>query len=423
MKYGYVTFKILKNFRFFFTKLNFFFSKATDVVCCTASIYLVLVISIDRYVGVSLIRLILTLKKNNLSIFLLQITRPLGYNQIVTKRRIFLSITLVWILSLIVSLAPQIGWKSPQNTSRCDVNDDKYYALFSASVSFYIPLLIILVVYYRIYKEAKAQMEFLKKGTKQTKSNNPGSEVTLRVHIGPTKSMKIQYCECKEKFNSNRIIEEPESSFEKKKINVNTISENNNNNGISNKFLNVKNLKTEQHMISNLRASSESSLKIQKNVNFNGPLICKNCKFSVKKAISTDVLHKASSKGNMSGSTNLSFSSKLAKFKKEQKAAKTLAIVVGCFILCWMPFFLILPIDAFCSSNTCKIPKLVFDILFWLGYCNSAINPFIYCCSSREFRTAYMGILKCNLKYRNAKEREKLLKLNFKTNYKNANRT
>ena len=26
---------------------------ATDVVCCTASIYLVLVISIDRYVGVS----------------------------------------------------------------------------------------------------------------------------------------------------------------------------------------------------------------------------------------------------------------------------------------------------------------------------------------------------------------------------------
>ena len=158
---------------------------------------------------------------------LFKITRPLGYNQIITKRRIFLSIIFVWTLSLILSLAPQIGWKSPQNTSRCDVNDDKYYALFSASVSFYIPLLIIIVVYYRIYKEAKAQMEFLKKGTKKSKSSNhPGSEVTLRVHIGPTKSMKVQYCECKSKFNSNKIIKECESSFAKNPINLNTINEN-----------------------------------------------------------------------------------------------------------------------------------------------------------------------------------------------------
>jgi hypothetical protein len=120
----------------------------------------------------------------------------------------------------------------------------------------------------------------------------------------------------------------------------------------------------------------------------NNQNLCKHCNLMIEannNLRTLNLLSLSSSKTNVNGSTNiLSISNKAAKFKSEQKAAKTLAIVVGCFILCWMPFFLILPIGAFCKS--CNIPKILFQVLFWMGYCNSAMNPLIYALSSREFR-------------------------------------
>lgn len=81
------------------------------------------------------------------------------------------------------------------------------------------------------------------------------------------------------------------------------------------------------------------------------------------------------------------------RFRMETKAAKTLALIVGGFILCWCPFFTMYMIRAFCELC---IEPLLFSILFWLGYCNSAINPLIYALFSKDFRIAFKTILyKC----------------------------
>lgn len=81
------------------------------------------------------------------------------------------------------------------------------------------------------------------------------------------------------------------------------------------------------------------------------------------------------------------------RFRMETKAAKTLAIIVGGFICCWLPFFTMYLIRAFCPAC---IQPLLFSVLFWLGYCNSAINPLIYALFSKEFRLAFTNIIcKC----------------------------
>jgi hypothetical protein len=81
---------------------------------------------------------------------------------------------------------------------------------------------------------------------------------------------------------------------------------------------------------------------------------------------------------------NFNFSRKLAKFAKEKKAAKTLGTVMGIFIICWFPFFLVNVISGLARDVT--IPEIVFQVVTWLGWLNSSMNPFIYACCSKDFR-------------------------------------
>lgn len=74
----------------------------------------------------------------------------------------------------------------------------------------------------------------------------------------------------------------------------------------------------------------------------------------------------------------------------DHKAAITVGIIMGTFLLCWVPFFCVNIIAAFCK--TC-IPGMAFKVLTWLGYSNSAFNPIIYSIFNTEFRDAFRRIL------------------------------
>ncbi|XP_051684639.2 alpha-1A adrenergic receptor isoform X4 [Oryctolagus cuniculus] len=198
---------------------------AVDVLCCTASIISLCVISIDRYIGVSY---------------------PLRYPTIVTQRRGLRALLCVWAFSLVISVGPLFGWRqpAPDDETICQINEEPGYVLFSALGSFYVPLTIILAMYCRVYVVAKRESRGLKSGLKTDKSDS--EQVTLRIH--------------------------------------------------------------------------------RKNAPAGGS-------------------------GVASAKNKTHFSVRLLKFSREKKAAKTLGIVVGCFVLCWLPFFLVMPIGSVDSER------------------------------------------------------------------------
>ncbi|XP_064845840.1 sphingosine 1-phosphate receptor 1-like [Oncorhynchus masou masou] len=73
---------------------------------------------------------------------------------------------------------------------------------------------------------------------------------------------------------------------------------------------------------------------------------------------------------------------------------RTVVIVLGVFVMCWAPLFLLLLLDVGCSPERCPVLYHV-DWFIALAVLNSALNPLIYTLSSREMRAAFFRLLCC----------------------------
>ncbi|KAF8355672.1 ser-7 [Pristionchus pacificus] len=78
--------------------------------------------------------------------------------------------------------------------------------------------------------------------------------------------------------------------------------------------------------------------------------------------------------------------------RSENKAQKTLGVMMGIYIVCWLPFF----VRALYCALRGVHPDTKFDlVVLWLGYSNSMLNPMIYCKYNKEFRVPFREMLCC----------------------------
>lgn len=89
------------------------------------------------------------------------IVRPLEYPLYMTERTVFFMLANVWLLPALISFTPIFfGWYTTEqslqwqlkHTDDCIFVVNKTYAIISSSISFWIPGLVMITMYCRIYR-------------------------------------------------------------------------------------------------------------------------------------------------------------------------------------------------------------------------------------------------------------------------------
>ena len=301
-----------------------------DVMLCTASILNLCCISVDRYFA---------------------ITRPLLYATKRSKKLACIMIAIVWVLAVCITCPPVFGWQEPgrgDDDAVCHLTQRPGYVIYSAMGSFYVPLFVMLFVYARIFQVALRSRRWM---------GRPDYVAGMRRRQRePDKDLRAKF-----------IVQSGDED----------VSGGNNNcrreNGVS--ALTTEN---GQRCHSPVRANSSSDSGLQSND-------VDRFRLLRIKSRSPDVTLSDRPRRAEKHVTRERRSER-ASMKKERKTAKTLAIVVGCFTVCWLPFFLMYIITPFCN---CHVPDIMVATFTWLGYINSVINPFIYAFYNNDFLDSF----------------------------------
>ncbi|VDK47938.1 unnamed protein product [Anisakis simplex] len=389
---------------------------SADILCSTASIWNLSIVGLDRYWA---------------------ITSPVSYMSKRNKRTAGFMILSVWISSALISLAPLLGWKQIaergnmvqiNGTWQCVFLDLPSYTIYSATGSFFIPTIVMFFVYFKIYQafaKHRARQIYRQKVIKKHIESTILHEIS---HVMPTSDefakeededddddddasgsschaarngdaprngpvverRKDRRCipnaqrntSSPKTYSNKRLVGGKDTATatttssathwteistglrkQQQKCAINRGSSLNRSiAGASSRETNKKHLR---------RYASERCVAFRKNDHNSATRST-----ITSSAITYEKVQHHKNRRERSYRKSLQQKPKAISAAKERRGVKVLGIILGCFTICWTPFFIMYVVVQFCSS--CALNPHIEMFITWLGYSNSAMNPIIY---------------------------------------------
>jgi len=291
------------------------------------------------------------------------IVKPFDYHHYMNIRSAMGMIAAAWFCPVLISFVPIfLGWyTTPEHLKermetedkRCEFVTNVPYAFISSALTFWIPVILMVLVYYRVYREAMKQKTAMEKMTNirtlPTARNMANDPAISEVRNGQDRG---------EKQSKPGSTSPTRKGGDEKADSTDSVPVTNGDLDLSSKSL--KRISLESAMY-DARAKARNSIFVSSG---------------------TNILEALKERKRMNSS-----------WRREHKAFFTLGVVMGTFLLCWLPFMTWYLTTTICGES-CKAPDEIVALLFWIGYFNSTLNPVIYAMTNRDFKLAFIGILK-----------------------------
>ncbi|KAM9623805.1 LOW QUALITY PROTEIN: histamine H3 receptor-like [Morphnus guianensis] len=304
-----------------------------DYLVCTASVFNIVLISFDRFISV---------------------TRAVSYRaQKGMTRNAVLKMITVWIAAFLVYSPPILSWehitqKSILTEGECHAEFfyNWYFLMIASTVEFFTPFITV------IYFNLSIYLNIRKHTSLRNENLSPGEEDCEMSFQGEKREHTI----CFVKAANRHKCEKKASS------------------------------------LSSLKKASRLSLHKLENqsLNLNVNQDLPPLQVEVKKRNgfykTTENICNTTSRVDIANTMANRF-----RLSQDKRVAKSLAIIVCVFGLCWAPYTLLMIIRAACHGHC--VQYSLYETSFWLLWVNSAINPVLYPLCHMSFRRAFVKLL------------------------------
>ncbi|XP_034032627.1 muscarinic acetylcholine receptor M2-like [Thalassophryne amazonica] len=337
---------------------------AVDYVVSNASVMNLLIISFDRYFC---------------------IIKPVSYPARRSTKMAGLMIAAAWVLSFVLWAPAILFWQFIVG-SRTVPPNECYIQFFSnaavtfgtAIAAFYLPVAIMIHLYWRISKASRSRM---RKDSRKTSGTSLGEGAVNSQEDG---------CERQNNCIVTRQDEEEAANRNEKE----TLQQHNRNGLCNNKTVEQVCSGADGINASLSKGSSAAAASLQDRMNDEKksnqrPSLSLETSTADRQSLVTRTMFKVTKRGSVF------LSSKKATASRERKVTRTIMAILVAFVVTWTPYNVMVLINTFCSIC---IPNSLWTIGYWLCYINSTVNPACYALCNPTFKNTFKHLILCQYK-------------------------